>query len=586
MEPVVPATPAPPVSRPRLLAAILDITKETEDIDKEMFTRFLEIANKTQQIASESRISINGSLQYSISSKILEENELTKDEEFSAGTNSSLLDIFQYYAALEPPNALQAKTFSDVLETNDTMELVEFHTFLRDFQVVPRLLSKKDVREVWNSICADYVASGHGTFKKMDFEVFRDSIVRLAVCAFCKTGLRNLMMKVHGFTLNARHALDYFCKYLHLDDAAWVRRHIRIVGKESQGARNYRSLGEVDEQAVAHLAEEREVSRLMHRGKLSAEVKHKKKRKTVLKKASTKTFPAESSIYTSPSRSLLPEGLKQQLYPEFYGHVMHALSTGGGEEAEDAEPVEVQPSMSLDGSLMEDSLLTTDLSAADNCSRIIKIYYDMNLRLVLSRYCVAQEHQITTRYLYSEGGFMDMGIVPAGAKCCVRFFVTNKSRDGLYFDVMARDLQCEDVCVKTQAAVLVPGLQRIVDVSFTISRGHKSVIGFVDLVYMGTGSTMQTIISCPVYYRVGVPVTASRNICTVHTIDALTRQYAREGNQMPKVTHLQCTISEPNSRLNSSRRNSGAGEMMVAVGTGPVAAMALRAAKDTASKPA
>jgi hypothetical protein len=49
---------------------------------------------------------------------------------------------------------------------------------------------------------------------------------------------------------------------------------------------------------------------------------------------------------------------------------------------------------------------------------------------------------------------------------------------------------------------------------------------------------------------------------------------------------MQCTISEPNSRLNSSRRNSGVGEMMVAVGTGPVAAMALRAAKDTASKPA
>jgi hypothetical protein len=588
--------------RPPLLAAVLDITKETEDIDKEMFTKFLEIANATQRQAYESRISINGSLQYSISTKNLEQEMTSKEAECSSGTNSSLLDIFQYYAALEPPNALQAKTFSDVLETNDTMELVEFHTFLRDFQVVPRLLSKKEVREVWNSICADYVAAGHGTFKKMDFEVFRDAIIRLAVCAFCKNGLRNMMTKVHGFSLNARHAVDYFCKYLHLEDVHWVKRHINIVGKESQGARNYRSHGEVDEQAMAHLAEDREVARLLHKGKMSAETKRKKK-KSLLKKVVHKPFAgsAGDSVHTSPSKSLLPEGLKQQMYPEFFTQQMHGLPTG-----EDDADVDIQRSIMEDSQAnsIEDSqtMLTMQSTSADCTSKILKLYYDQGLVKFLSRYCVGQEHQITTRYIYSEGGFVDMGIVPVGAKCQIRFFVTNKSRDGLFFDVMARDLDCEDVCVKTHAAMLIPGLQRVVDISFTISRGHKSVIGFVDLVYMGAGSAVHTVISCPIYFRVGLPASSARNICTIHTIDSLSRQYPPDGSQKARPSHLLCTLPQPTSRngstLNSARRNSSAPVSsrntflidsimpvtgVVAAGGGGAAAMALRATKDTIS---
>ena len=64
------------------------------------------------------------------------------------------------------------------------MNLFELLTFLRDFKVLPRLLTKREVKDVWGLMAREWIQSGKGTLYQMDLETFKDLFVRLAVYAY------------------------------------------------------------------------------------------------------------------------------------------------------------------------------------------------------------------------------------------------------------------------------------------------------------------------------------------------------------------------------------------------------------------
>lgn len=174
------------------------------------------------------------------------ETKTEKRPEKDDDKNSSCLLAFMFYAAMQVSGTA---SFSATQLANETMTLYELDKFCRDFQIIPNLLSKHEIKALWGVYGVAYQQQYRKPLQAMTFADFQDFFVRMALYAYSKRGMKRMIMAVNGHFPPPAMLVRYFCTYCNFDDYGKVKTRIRTVGAETQGALNFRSSNETNVRA-------------------------------------------------------------------------------------------------------------------------------------------------------------------------------------------------------------------------------------------------------------------------------------------------------------------------------------------------
>ena len=240
--------------RPEIIDHILGIKDQINNRDVNQYKTFLKAVEEAQQQASTNGSVCNITLGYhSIS------NEHIKPAE-----NSALRIAFDFYAKLQTPGqqlATSNVTYELMRFANETLSFHELAVWMRDFLVVPSLLTKGELRFLWKMTSLQWVRMGKDQIKYLTFEMFQDFFARMAILAYNKPGMRRLILNTNGTMPSASDLVETLCHYMHLDDFAWVKERLNTTGRESVRNHNFRSVGERNESSKTELRDDVKGSR-------------------------------------------------------------------------------------------------------------------------------------------------------------------------------------------------------------------------------------------------------------------------------------------------------------------------------------
>lgn len=440
----------------------------------------------------------------------------------------------------------KAASFQELCTANETMCLAEVLIFLRDFKVVPCLLSKREVNEIWGLIATEWVHSGRGTLRQLDVEGFKDLFVRIAIVAYNKPGLKSMTKRVIGGELLPSEAVMALCNYLNLYDEYCVREYTRDVGRKTQGLLNMRSESEKDD---TKRREDYEQDKMIRRMQAQVHLKEREKEKETEKKMKKKKKPQDTSRARSNRSSMfrrqepkqfesyLPPVMQKKLYPErdiqiseeeqrLYRATVPEDQQAGDDIEDEDENWEDEDEEGLFESGSGD--LIAEITAGPHVSPAILLQdYDKGLVRHITQYFYNTPDDANDHIMHSEGCFLDMGRLPIGAKCLVRLHVFNKSSDELELDVSTRGFEAEHIKLTSFPKLMVAGLSEYVGISFNIGTGSRAVIGYIDIHTYCSHTKSSSVASVPVFYKVGpsLPTDKLHPLATVRTITNLQLSY-------------------------------------------------------------
>ena len=103
--------------------------------------------------------------------------------------------IFCFYAKLQKPGVQKMKkglTYDEIRQANETLSYFECLCLMRDFDVVPNLVTKVDFNSVWKWCKARRgrrVAGHDSNINELDFEDFLEFLACVSLVAFSRPGM-------------------------------------------------------------------------------------------------------------------------------------------------------------------------------------------------------------------------------------------------------------------------------------------------------------------------------------------------------------------------------------------------------------
>ena len=159
-------------------------------------------------------------------------------EKMARQTNpGTLLLVFNFYAKLFAPHQQMTKkvpTYSEIMFANNTLSQGEVMCFCSDFRIVPHLLSRNDVRNIWPFIGEEH-GGAHSEVKRvgkeLSLEGFQEFLVRVALLnGLTPEGRQNKLCE----DKMPHSAINALVKWLHLDDRMAIKHKLATVGKKTQ----------------------------------------------------------------------------------------------------------------------------------------------------------------------------------------------------------------------------------------------------------------------------------------------------------------------------------------------------------------
>ena len=156
-------------------------------------------------------------------------------EKMARQTNpGTLLLVFNFYAKLFAPHQqMQAKvpTYSEIMFANNTLSMGEMMCFCADFRIVPNLLTRNDIRNIWPFIGEELDADTKRVGKELSLDGFQELLVRVAL--------------LNGLTPEGRQkklcddkqphsAIAALVKWLHLDDRSAIKHKLDTIGVKTK----------------------------------------------------------------------------------------------------------------------------------------------------------------------------------------------------------------------------------------------------------------------------------------------------------------------------------------------------------------
>ena len=138
------ASSSEPMKRPPALAKLLELRQEIVEEDTHKYVQFLEEVEQAQASAfgAQHVAAVNLS------------SRLGSDSLGPPPDNSSLRTAFEFYAKLQSPNQQMATrnvTYELMCFANETLSFHELVVWMRDFKVVPTLLTRGELRFLWKT---------------------------------------------------------------------------------------------------------------------------------------------------------------------------------------------------------------------------------------------------------------------------------------------------------------------------------------------------------------------------------------------------------------------------------------------------
>lgn len=95
-------------------------------------------------------------------------------------------------------------------------------------------MSKDDLKTIWSAVMLRSKKGGDGSVVGLDIHAFKDIFIRIALFAYNKPTAKSMILNLNeGIMPSDLELIEYFCRYLHLDD----QNHVRSVIKKHENNR-------------------------------------------------------------------------------------------------------------------------------------------------------------------------------------------------------------------------------------------------------------------------------------------------------------------------------------------------------------
>ena len=171
----------------------------------------------------------------------------------------SLTVLFDFYARITSSKKKMNNnklSFAQIQRGASTITFAEMILLLRDFDVLPRLLSKRELRQVWQSRLRE---EDNVFYRELTYNEFVDYLTRCALLAFPKLDHPGGKRYSSEFKINA------FIQFLGIRSMSFVRKKLRTRGRETAGQLNFGVHSDTNEQ----LKYERNASRIARQAEAS-----------------------------------------------------------------------------------------------------------------------------------------------------------------------------------------------------------------------------------------------------------------------------------------------------------------------------
>jgi hypothetical protein len=508
-----------PVKRPALLGRLVDLNKEKYGRHDE-YKAFLRMANKANIDCEETGFHVHSSFKI-----------LGKPTSFKEDHNDALLLIYAHYSRLDQTYVTMHTTFERRDFLDSTLSFKELIMFSIDFDLIPKLLCVDDIKLLWDMKAAEHEKDGVVNLFNLDLEGFKDILVRMAIFAYHKPGLKKLIVIVDGFVPKNTKILENFCTYLHLYDIDWMHDYMRSVVKQNM---KWEGIGESNGREWQDLVRDK-------RSKKCSQINYQQHKVESMMKSTVATVATNRGIHrvppintfgervqepviTMPARaddvvlrkkegkvpikdSSLPDGFFPPMkeYVENVTDSVNDISIEGGADSsapdsksqvvnastqsrtfnsdtsfpyeDNASNDETYDVMSVQTSVMS---AFTDPTIVNLKRSFYKDYHPMLVR-EMDKYAYIAPREYSTDLISTGGPFIDLGVVQPGDEVSIFQTITNCTGDLIDMETSAVNFLSANTSITTFTRPLVPGLPRTLTVSFTVETGKKNVLASLDL---------------------------------------------------------------------------------------------------------
>jgi hypothetical protein len=420
----------------------------------------------------------------------------------NASANDNFAKIFQFYSTFG--ESVEGSTFEDISEGANTWSHSELEVFLRDLNVIPKLLSREDMRTVWEDATNARIQNFDKVLVQLRLEDAKEIMVRIALFVYMRAGMKRMILATTGSFPSPRNMVQCLIAYMRIDDTDFINEHIREgTGRTSQGKLNYVSHLETKTINKEHFDRDMQY-KAYRREEIKTKLDQKKKDK-IEEKAKVASAKAEAKAFHGRPR---PENMKQDSDEHIPDSIRVMLAA--------PQPKVEKEKESRPSTADKDSKSTTESAAAETTEMFISAkntpltdrydqHYEELLLKEFDMYCqtpLGNAHDPDQEL--SRAPFLDAGHLSTDTNITVFVNVTNSSAHELDIDIIPCNFEEENNArVITRPGLLAPGITRQFQVTLTTGSSVQSVVGCFEVGVQNHIHGYSDTVSIPFFFYTG-----------------------------------------------------------------------------------
>ncbi len=496
--------------RPKFLGEYLDAQATHYSVFDDKYFGFLQSAVEALEDGKNSPISTNVILKMGKAGERVHNPEVRHyvgrpDDD----TNNNFGKLFYFYSSFG--EVVQGSSFEKIGEEKQSWSHTELEVFLRDFGVIPKLLSKEDMREVWEDASNYRIQRYEKALSQLEIEEGKEMMARIALFIYMRSGMKRMILATQGTFPSPEEMVSCLIHYMRIDDTEFVNNHIREgKGRQTQAKLNYVSASEEKEINKEHIADDLLYKGFKHEA-IKSKLKDKNRNRSVLVSSGGPRRRPQRDDIRKQEEDHIPSSIRAMLaapQPK-----IEKSSRPNTSQSADGGGGEFRPSTAeLTGEEKEKDVLGTYAPPLD--SRTVspkapkEVYYDSwtpALQKIFDKYC--QEPLAThndPNLEASRAPFLDAGHVEMGTPLTVFINVKNRSAHELDVDVHLRNFEDEnEPKVITRAGLLAPGMTRQLQVNMVSDYSVRSVVGMIEVSLRNVLQAFDEVLDIPMFFYTG-----------------------------------------------------------------------------------
>lgn len=482
----------PPPKRPEILDKILNTTAQRDDYDLQLYRQFIENAYITNKTNSNS-FRVNFSWIYA-------------DDPISNYSNCSLCAIFFFYTKIQLPSTklhIQPSklTSDDEVIGRSCLSMYELFLLLRDFRIIPKLISREEVLFIWKLITS-MKKTRREEIVLLEFPDFQELFARIAILTFNKPMIQRIVVSSQGKMPSYENQILALAHYIHLDDYNWVKHRLQTVGAHTVSLLDTRN-GEINPMRKDLLRDEvkgKRIANWLAQGDLTSASSGGHVNIAQMKTIMDSTYQNSQRSPAEQNESKKNMGVEGNQTQTLLDQVISQLKSEGQWSLEsETDPSTFPPPQSgiqyssenhlfSHSTLPQNQLLTPapihtpsllllgGIKLSQTQEDALIRYYPIYTR-VLDRYSDLQAYNFHKSTQYDpereargcDSGLLDMGTLEEGKDVIVRLHITNQSGSEMNVEVnVDRIAPVESMRITALPESLAPGLSKTAYIAFTV----------------------------------------------------------------------------------------------------------------------